>query len=320
MPVHYDELWKNIIEKLFPHFLSYFMPKLYADVDLEYGYEFLDKELQKIKLKGKKGKTLADKLVKVHLKDGTEEWLLIHVEVQGKHEEDFDRRMFRYFYRLYDKHDVDITALAVLTYKTDRQYDFNYDVYGSKVTYSYNTACIAGYSEEELQCSQNPFALICLAVQYDNLYRDDEEQKFHLKRKLIKMLRERAYTKEEIIELLEFIDDALFTTDTMKSQIFDEEATSILEEDKMAYVSGFRQRAINQGRQEGLLEGLLEGEMKGEMKGLLEGIRGMLEIKFGSVPAEVQNKMQAISDLAKLESFKNGIKKATDYEQVRKLL
>ena len=39
--------------------------------------------------------------VKVRLKDGTEEWLLIHVEVQGTHEEDFDRRMFRYFYRLY---------------------------------------------------------------------------------------------------------------------------------------------------------------------------------------------------------------------------
>ena len=69
MPVHYDELWKNIIEKLFPHFLAYFMPELYADVDLAQGYEFLDKELQKIKLKGKKGKKLTDKLVKVRLKD-----------------------------------------------------------------------------------------------------------------------------------------------------------------------------------------------------------------------------------------------------------
>ena len=316
MAVHYDELWKNIIEKLFPYFLSYFMPELYADVDLAQGYEFLDKELQKIKLKGKKGKKFTDKLVKVRLKDGTEEWLLIHVEIQGKHEEDFDGRMFRYFYRLYDKHDIKITALAVLTYKTDRQYNFNYDVYGSKVTYSYNTACIANYSEKELQHSENPFALICLAVQYDNLYRDDEEQKFSLKRKLIKMLRGRSYTKEEIIELLEFIDDALYITDTMKTRIFDEEATSILEEEKMAYVSGFRQRAINQGRQEGRQEGFLEGEIKG----LMEGIQGMLEIKFGSVPVEVQNKMQAISDLAKLESFKNGIKKATDYEQVRKLL
>jgi len=117
MFVHYDELWKNIIEKLFPQFLSYFMPQLYADVDLNQGYEFLDKELQRIKLKGKKGKKFTDKLVKVRLKDSTEKWLLIHVEVQGKHEEDFSNRMFRYFYRIYDKHDVDITALAVMRTK-----------------------------------------------------------------------------------------------------------------------------------------------------------------------------------------------------------
>ena len=49
MVIHYDELWKNIIEKLFPQFLLYFMPELSADADLTLGYEFLDKELQKIK-------------------------------------------------------------------------------------------------------------------------------------------------------------------------------------------------------------------------------------------------------------------------------
>ena len=317
MAVHFDELWKNIIEKLFPQFLSFFMPALYADVDLSQGYEFLDKELQKIKLKGKKGKKYTDKLAKVRLKDGTEKWLLIHVEVQGKHEEDFGNRMFRYFYRLYDKHDVNITALAVLTYKTDLQYDFNYDVYGSMVTYRYNTVCIANYSETELQNNHNPFSLISLAVQYDNLYRKDEVQKFNLKRKLIRMLHERAYTREEIIELFEFIDDVLQITDTMKNRILDEEAMNILEEDEpMAYVSGFRQRAMAEGR----LEGKLEGKLEGEMKGLMEGIQGMLEIKFGSVPSEVQNKILAISDLARLKSLKDGIKRAANYEQVRELL
>ena len=65
MIIHYDELWKNIIEKLFPHFLAFFMPKLYVDVDLSKGYEFLDTELQEIKLKGRKGKNITDKLVKV---------------------------------------------------------------------------------------------------------------------------------------------------------------------------------------------------------------------------------------------------------------
>ena len=206
MTVHYDELWKNIIEKLFPHFLAFFMPKLYADVDLSLGYVFLDKELQEIKLKGKKGKNITDKLVKVRLKNGEEKWLLIHLEVQGKHEEDFGNRMFRYFYRIYDKYDVSITALALLTYKTDKLYDFNYDVYGTTHAYRYNTAYIGNYPEEDLLNDKNPFALVCLAVQYDRLYRKDEDKKFSLKRNLIRMLRDRNYGRDEIIELLEFID------------------------------------------------------------------------------------------------------------------
>ncbi len=317
MAVHYDELWKNIIEKLFPHFLLYFMPELYADADLTLGYDFLDKELQKIKVKGRRGKKYADKLVKIRLKDGAEKWLLIHVEVQGKHEEDFGARMFRYFYRLYDKYAVDLAALAIFTYKTAHKYDFHYGVYGTTLAYRYNTACVANYAEEELLDSRNPFALVCLAVQYDNLYRNDEEQKFKLKRKLISMLRARDYLKEEIIELFEFIDDALYLTDTMKNSILDDEVISILEEEiPMAYISGFRQRAMAEGE----TKGMIEGETKGMMKGLVEGIQGMLEIKFGNVPSDLQHKISAISDLAKLESLKDGIKRATDYEQVQKML
>ncbi len=226
---------------------------------------------------------------------------------------DFGTRMFRYFYRLYDKYAVDITALALFTYKTADKYDFHYDVYGTTCAYRYNTACVANYSAEELCKSQNPFALVCLAVQYDNLYRNDEEQKFNLKRKLISMLRERDYKKEEIIELFEFIDDALYLTDTMKNSILDDEVTKILEEEiPMAYISGFRQRAM--------AEGEIRGETKGMMKGMMEGIQGMLEIKFGNVPIELQHKISEISDLAKLESLKDCIKRATDYEQVQKML
>ena len=80
----------------------------------------------------------------------------------------------------------------------------------------------------------------------------------------------------------------------------------------MAYVSGFRQRAI--------LEGKLEGKLECELKGELKGLQWMLEVKFGTVPNEIQNKIQAISDLVTLESIKDGIFQATDYEQVRKLL
>src|SRR5205807_974218 len=61
------------------------------------------------------GKRVADKLFKVWRKDGTEAWLLIHIEVQGDPEADFPRRMFVYNYRIFDRYNRPVVSLAVLT-------------------------------------------------------------------------------------------------------------------------------------------------------------------------------------------------------------
>jgi hypothetical protein len=63
---------------------------------LESGYEFLDKELQRITRDATLGRRYADKLVKVYLKTGEEQWVLIHIEIQGKHETKFNQRMYMY--------------------------------------------------------------------------------------------------------------------------------------------------------------------------------------------------------------------------------
>ena len=77
---------------------------------------------------------------------------------------------------------------------------------------------------------------------------------------------------------------------------------------------------IEQGRLEGELKGKLEGKLEGLMKGLIEGIEGMLEIKFGDIPIDLKNKLQAISDLSKLEALKDYIKRENNYEQILKML
>ncbi|MFN8673436.1 MAG: hypothetical protein U0457_15300 [Candidatus Sericytochromatia bacterium] len=59
------------------------MPELYQEIDFQKGYEFLDGELNKIKIKSSSKNRRSDKLVKVYLKDGSEKYILIHIEVQG---------------------------------------------------------------------------------------------------------------------------------------------------------------------------------------------------------------------------------------------
>ncbi len=79
-----------------------FFPNIHKDIDFSKGYEFLEKELQKIIKTSKTGRRYADKLVKVFLKNGSERWLLIHIEIQGYKEKKFPERMYTYNYRIFE--------------------------------------------------------------------------------------------------------------------------------------------------------------------------------------------------------------------------
>ena len=97
-----DSPWKEALLRYLPAFLQFFFPHVHEAVDWTRGYESLDKELHRIMPEAKVGTRLADMLFKVWLQDGRETWLLIHIEVQAQPDEAFPRRMFVYYYRLFD--------------------------------------------------------------------------------------------------------------------------------------------------------------------------------------------------------------------------
>lgn len=91
-----DTLWKGIIEDLIEDFLHFFFPEYVDQIDFERGFAFLDKELEQLSPQSESIRRHADKLIKAYLKDGTEQWFLIHVEVQGYADEHFALRMFQF--------------------------------------------------------------------------------------------------------------------------------------------------------------------------------------------------------------------------------
>src|SRR5687768_5911578 len=92
----FDSPWKDALHRYLRSFLAFFFPDIHDSADWSRGYEALDKEFQQIIRQAKVGKRLADKLFKLWLADGSEHWLLIHVEVQGEFEREFPQRMFAY--------------------------------------------------------------------------------------------------------------------------------------------------------------------------------------------------------------------------------
>jgi hypothetical protein len=119
-------------------------------IDFEKPVEFLDKELSKIIPKSESKNHRVDKLVKVFLKDGTEQWFLIHIEIQGQHEEEFGERMFHYFYRIKDKYNRQVTAFALFTYaRKSYPTAYEYEFMGTKLRYEYRSFSILELAKKE---------------------------------------------------------------------------------------------------------------------------------------------------------------------------
>lgn len=221
----HDTHWKELITRLFPYFLAFFMPDIYAVTDLNKGVEFLDKELHKLiadKFKG--GNTLKDKLAKIYLKDGSERWILIHIEIQSSNKPDFLRRMFVYFYRIFDRKEERITAFALYTSDdVPKNYDrYEYDFMGTKAVYQFNTYLIKDANEQELIASDNPFALAVLAAKYLNETKDKMELRYAFKHKLMDLAFKRGWTDEQVDALLQFIYLLIILPDDLETK-FEEE-------------------------------------------------------------------------------------------------
>jgi len=206
-----DNAWKEILdEHYFPKFMAFYFPKTYRIIDFNRPIEFLDKEFQKIGIIGEVGNKRVDKLVKVFLKDGSEKWLLVHVEIQASVESNFAERLYIYNYRIFDRYHKDVITLAVLT---DDNKKFRPEKYEVKypdtcLTLKFGTVKLLDYRPKiaELEKSKNPFAVITLTYLRLMEAKNDTAMKYFWKFTLIKSLYRKGYTKEDIRQLYKFID------------------------------------------------------------------------------------------------------------------
>ena len=117
-PIHddFDGAWKNMLtEQRFADFVAFFLPDLYDQIDWTERVVFLEQELRAITRKTKRGQRALDRLVKVWLTDGSEQWVLAHVEIQSQQDETLPKRLFQYYFRAFDLFDGrSMTCLAIL--------------------------------------------------------------------------------------------------------------------------------------------------------------------------------------------------------------
>jgi hypothetical protein len=310
-----DSPWKEILERYFARFVEFFFPEIFSEVAWEKGHEFLDKELQQIAPAAETGRRTVDKLVKVWLKDGSEIWTVIHVEIQGKADAGFAKRMYMYNYRLFDKHDRKIVSLAVLTdnRKNWRPNCYGYEICGCKVELQFPMVKLLDYRDDwdYLENSGNPFAVVVMTHLKCLETRKDPDSRLKWKLLLVKRLYQRGYQKEDILELFRFIDWIMMLPEDIEQQ-FSDDIYRYEEDMKMPYVTSVERQGIKKGQLMGMEVGIQQGVQQGIQQGTLrtfqESVMYALEARFETVPKSIRNKIKKINDMAVLKLLlKNAI-------------
>ena len=112
MTIDHDRLFKELISTFFLEFLELFLPEIAADIDKN-SIQFLPEEILSDVTAG--DKKVIDLLVKVKYKQ-QDTFFLIHVEAQSYTQQDFAKRMFKYFARLYEKYDLPIFPVVIFSF------------------------------------------------------------------------------------------------------------------------------------------------------------------------------------------------------------
>ena len=297
-----DSPWKEMLEQFFPQFIAFFFPQAYQQIDWSQGYQFLDQELQQVVRDAELGMRRLDKLVSVYLLNGQEAWVLIHIEIQGQKDDEFDERMYVYNYRVFDRYRRPVASLAILTDEQTqwRPAHFGYELFGCRVSLDFPIVKLLDYQEqwEALANDNNPFAVVVMAHLQTQATRHKPNERYAAKLTLARLLYRRGYNRQEVLELFRFIDWVMALPQALAQQ-FKVEITRLEEKDDMPYVTSVERIA----KEEGLQLGLKQGLSQGLSQGLRVAIRETLEVRFGAAATNLTPHLEQVVDTNQLSQL-----------------
>jgi hypothetical protein len=301
----YDSPWKEAIEHYFPELMTFFFPDIAASIEWTKGFTFLDQELRSVVRDAESGKRYVDKLVRIHLKTGGEQWIYIHIEVQVSYDHILGKRIFTYNYRIFDRFEQPVASLVILADDNPnwRPNSYSYEpVRGCKTGIDFRAAKLTDYQAQldDLQASDNVFALIAAAHILTRKTRKNDQERYQAKRHLVRILYGKGWDKQKIIDLFGVIDWMMWLPPELAQQLWHDIET-IEEQEHMRYVTSVerfeRERLVNQG----------ESKL----------LRKQLERRFGPLPALITEKLGVASE-QELESWGDAVLTAPTLEDVFK--
>jgi hypothetical protein len=195
----YDTPWKDALTRYFPEFMAFYFPQAYAQIDWTVPHAFLEQELAQVVGDGEVGPRRVDKLVRVARHGGRENWVFVHIDVQGKLDRGFAERVFVYNYRIYDRYRRPVASLVVLADGSGnwRPSAFNYSLLGCETGIRFPSVKLTDYAArlDQLLHEQNVFGLVTAAHLLTQQTRGQHVERYAAKWRLTRLLYERNSNK-----------------------------------------------------------------------------------------------------------------------------
>ena len=294
----YDSPWKEALEIYLHSILEFCFPSVSDGIDWDAPVEFLDKELQKVVRDAALGEQRVDKLVRVKLRDGTEEWILVHVEVQHQPDVQLPLRVYQYHHRVRDRFGQRVLSLAILADERSDWRPSHYEeaILGCRVQFDFPVCKLLDLvpmAQEALDRGK-PSAVIVLANWAAQRTREDMTERSRVKWNLTRRLYEAGFSRKDVLELYRLVDWLVGLPPELerdfKRQVRDYEESKV-----MPYVTSIERMAKEEGRSEGWTQGLEKGLEKGREEGRAEIVLRLLRRRWESLPAEVEERIRVLS-------------------------
>jgi len=293
-----DSPWRDALTRYLPEFLAFYFPAASEAIDWSQPPVFLDQELAQVVRDAELGRRCVDRLVQVATRQGGQEWVYIHIEVQAQSKRRFAERLFVYNYRLYDRYRRPVATLAVLADGRPRwrPHSFGYELFGCRHVLEFPTVKLLDWAGrlEELLVDPNPFALVTAAHLLTQQTKKDMAARYAAKWRLAKLLYQRDWDKQRILDLFAILDWMLTLPKGLERQLWT--ALGELEEEaKMPYVTSVQRI----------------GRREGESKLL----RRQLVRRFGALPAWAEDRL-AHAPVEQLEAWADRLLEAGSLAEV----
>ena len=207
-------------------------------------------------------------------------------------------------HRIWEKHKVDVASLVILCddEQNYRPNKYKKGIWGCDLYFTFPIVKLLDFAENwtKLENDGNPFAIVVMAQLKAKAIKDERQRKYW-KFRLTRMLYERGYEKQDIIDLFCFIDWLLVLPEDLEEE-FVRELCAFEKEKVMQYVSSIERIGFKKGKQQGMQQG--ESTM----------LFRLLERKFVKVSKKVKQKIEAADNDTLLEWGEKILNASTVYD------